>query len=367
VGRAEDFPLSAFRGRHGEISQAVGYNKALMFFHMLRRRLGDAAFLEGLRLFEARHRFKRAGFADLRAAFESASGLELESEFEQWVGRVGAPALEVTDVRVERDAEGYRLKGALEQRQPEAPYRLSVPVAVQIEGRRLAIQTTLSVTTRRHEFDIALAARPIALHVDPEFDLFRRLAPAEVPPSLGDLFAAKAPVFVISAGDDNNTQSAYRKLAEKLGAGSTVLDSSLAQLPQHRAVWLLGWDNAHLGGLADVLFAHGVAFTADGVHFGADMHRRGANCMVLVGRSSDAPARPVGFIGCDNPNAMPGLARKLPHYGKYSYLGFKGDAPTNVLKGQWPVRHSPMTIVFDPRSVISPPPLPPRTSLAEGL
>ncbi len=118
VGRAEDFPLSAFRGRHGETSQAVGYNKALMFFHMLRRRLGDAAFLEGLRLFEARHRFKRAGFADLRAAFESVSGLELESEFEQWVSRVGAPALEVTDVRVERNAEGYRLKGAL--RRPAA-------------------------------------------------------------------------------------------------------------------------------------------------------------------------------------------------------------------------------------------------------
>ena len=77
--------------------------------------------------------------------------------------------------------------------------------------------------------------------------------------------------------------------------------------------------------------------------------------------------RPFGFIGCDNPNAMAGLARKLPHYGKYSYLGFKGDAPSNVLKGQWPVLNSPMTIVFDAPLTISPPPLAPRTSLAEGL
>ena len=367
VGRTEDFPLSAFRGKHGEVSQAVGYNKSLMFFHMLRRRLGDTAFLDGLRLFEARNRFKRAGFADLRAAFESAGRVDLEIEFEQWVSRVGAPALEVTGVHIERDAEGYRLKGVLEQGQPEAPYRLLVPVAVQIEGRALAFQTTLLVTTRRHPFDIALSARPIALHVDPQFDLFRRLAPAEVPPSLGDLFAAKDPVFVISARDDDNMQIAYRKLAEKLGAGATALDSSLAQLPEDRAVWLLGWDNAHLRGLADLLFAHGVAFTADGVRLDSEMHQRNTKCIVLVARRSDAPARPAGFIGCDNPKAMAGLARKLPHYDKYSYLGFKGDAPSNVLKGQWPVRNSPMTIVFDPELVVIPPPLQPRTSLAGGL
>jgi acetylornithine deacetylase/succinyl-diaminopimelate desuccinylase-like protein len=41
---------------------------------------------------------------------------------------------------------------------------------------------------------------------------------------------------------------------------------------------------------------------------------------------------------------MPGLGRKLPHYNKYSYLGFTGDEPTNVFKGQWPVVNSPMSI-----------------------
>jgi len=75
VDAADDFPLSAFRGKHGEISEAVGYNKALMFFHMLRRRLGDADFLEGLRRFAKRHWFQLAGYDDLRRAFESASGL----------------------------------------------------------------------------------------------------------------------------------------------------------------------------------------------------------------------------------------------------------------------------------------------------
>ena len=42
--------------------------------------------------------------------------------------------------------------------------------------------------------------------------------------------------------------------------------------------------------------------------------------------------------------AFPGLARKLPHYHKYSYLGFKGEEPVNILKGRWPVINSPLTV-----------------------
>ena len=30
------------------------------------------------------------------------------------------------------------------------------------------------------------------------------------------------------------------------------------------------------------------------------------------------------------------LTQKLPHYGKYGYLVFKGNVPDNVAKGTWP-------------------------------
>ena len=36
------------------------------------------------------------------------------------------------------------------------------------------------------------------------------------------------------------------------------------------------------------------------------------------------------------------LARKVPHYGKYTHLLFEGAEATNVLKGQWPVTASPL-------------------------
>ena len=43
---------------------------------------------------------------------------------------------------------------------------------------------------------------------------------------------------------------------------------------------------------------------------------------------------------------MPGLGRKLPHYGRYSYLAFTGDEPVNTLKGQWPVVDSPLSVML---------------------
>jgi hypothetical protein len=40
----KDFPLSNFRSRYNPASQAIGYGKAMFVFHMMRLRIGDAAF-----------------------------------------------------------------------------------------------------------------------------------------------------------------------------------------------------------------------------------------------------------------------------------------------------------------------------------
>ena len=64
--------------------------------------------------------------------------------------------------------------------------------------------------------------------------------------------------------------------------------------------------------------------------------RRGQQTVVLTARHPSS----------DNPAAFPGLARKLPHYGSYSYLAFDGDAPTNTLKGQWQVMDSPLNTLI---------------------
>jgi len=44
--------------------------------------------------------------------------------------------------------------------------------------------------------------------------------------------------------------------------------------------------------------------------------------------------------------SIPGLIRKLPHYGKYGYLVFEGDEPKNVVKGTWPSSREGLDYTF---------------------
>ena len=52
----------------------------------------------------------------------------------------------------------------------------------------------------------------------------------------------------------------------------------------------------------------------------------------------------LGWVGSKNHESLAGLKRKLPHYGKYSYLVFDGDAPAIQYKGEWAVTRSPLKI-----------------------
>jgi aminopeptidase N len=66
--------------------------------------------------------------------------------------------------------------------------------------------------------------------------------------------------------------------------------------------------------------------------------------LAVLSRQPNAPDQALGWLAADSAAALPGLGRKLPHYGRYSYLGFTGEEPDNVLKGQWPVVNSPMSV-----------------------
>ena len=63
---------------------------------------------------------------------------------------------------------------------------------------------------------------------------------------------------------------------------------------------------------------------------------------------------------------MAGLARKLPHYGKYSWLAFAGTEPANVAKGEWPTADSPLNVNLQKKGTpLALSPLPKRAALAE--
>lgn len=346
VREGRDFPLTEFRSRHSAATEAVGYGKTLMGFHMLRRQMGDEPFRRALATFYRSQRGKRASFRDVRAAMEKASGLTLGVFFEQWVDRAGAPDLRVENVRTERAGNEFVIRGDLVQAQPGAPWSMQVPVPVRTASGESAHVVALSGA--RTAFELRAAEAPLRLEVDPDFDLFRVLDARETAPSLGQIFGEPEILAVLPASASVAEQEAYRAMLKSWESAAqtieTALDRDVRELPADRAVWVVGRGNAlaarHFA--SDAAIGLDISSTAVGTPAGPIPFA--ANSSVIVRRHPRNPAKAIGWITVDPLAAAPGLARKLPHYGKYSYLGFAGDEPTNTVKGEWPTSDSPLRL-----------------------
>ncbi len=348
VSVSTDFPLIEFASRHSASSEAVGYGKSMMLFHMLRRAVGDDGFLEAMARFDTDHRFSRASFADIAAALEGELGGDWSSFIDPWIRRSGAPGLEIVDVDVRSDGPAHLpwlLSVRLSQTGVDEPFPITVPVAVTVEGRSEPVWTEAGTCGERDcVVEVPCPSRPLRLDVDPGFDVMRRLDPLEVPPALTTVFGADEPLFVLPAAADVAEQAAWRDLAAawaRPGAPRIVLDRDLDALPNSPA-WVLGWSNALTDEIADRLVDQGVQLFAASVELPTGKLPRAGHSLVLVARSHGETADAVGLVAADPVQAIPGLARKLPHYTKYSFLGFADEEPTNVAKGLWRPLSSPL-------------------------
>ncbi|MEJ2423890.1 MAG: M1 family aminopeptidase [Candidatus Thiodiazotropha sp.] len=350
IRQDNDFPLSQFHGRHGSASQAVGYGKALMFFHMLRRSLGDSLFIDGLRRFYRDNRFKSAGYAQWREAFEEVGAPDLKDFFEAWTQREGAPTLAVENVRVAPQEAGYALTLSLRQTQESAPFPLHVPLLVHYDGRAAELHQ-LAFNRREQTYRLTLPVQPRQIDIDPWYDLFRSLYAEETPPTLSGLFGARRILFVIPAQAPKPLHDAYLELARNWAEGYPEAeireDDTIADLPEDHPVWILGWGNRFRGGFMDHLNGYPVADEDKAMIFDGKRYSRADHSFALTRRISENGPAQAWVAGFSVTN-LGNLSRKLPHYGGYSYLAFADDATQNVAKGQWPVRASPLRIPLKP-------------------
>ncbi len=343
VGASADFPLTQFRSRHSGATEAVGYGKSLMLWHMLRMQLGDEMFVSCLARVYRRYRFARASFEDIEAVFSATAELDLGPVFRQWTERTGAPEL---SLEVEASGTGWRVR--LEQVQPEAPYILEVPVAILCEGEpQPRIESMHFVPTledpRVVELTLPAGSRPVWVRVDPGFDLFRRLHSEEIPPSLGAIFGAERVSVILpeaaSGCDWEQLAAAWDPTGEQL---ELLREAAIDGLPAGRPVWILGQHNRWAEVVRSASAARDAVLEGGELRVGEESVAAEEACFVLTARHPQDPELSIGWIGASLPESLPGLARKLPHYGKYSYLAFTGNEPSNVIKGQWQADASPL-------------------------
>lgn len=223
------YPLERFQEREDRASKYIGYAKAGMVFHMLRRELGDARFFAGLKRFATQNRFRVASWKDVERAFASKNGPSLAPFFAQWLHRADAPVLALSGVHASHVSQGYRLEFTLSQSTP--PYDLPVPVNIHFPDG-YSVQQTIhldgaSLTVRRN-----FAKRPTEVVVDEDFELFRALSEPEYPPTIERLLTRK------KIGIVSGVQGAglYAPLVESLaGLQSRVMAMQLDDTASHFA------------------------------------------------------------------------------------------------------------------------------------
>lgn len=363
VNEARDFALTEFKSRHNASTAAIGYGKTMMLFHMLRLQLGEEKFVNALRTLYKKFRFRPSSYADVEEVFSSTSGVNLRSEFEQWVQRTGAPELKLGKTKRGRIKTGFRTKVEILQVQKGPAYDLRLPVVIYGRGKDQILQRTFRIKSKRQLLSVYSSFEPVRLTLDPRYDMFRRLHNAEIPSALSQGFGAAEVLVLLPAKAPAEQISAYRSMAQSWkksqeGRWQIKLDSEVKQLPAKGTVWLLGWSNRFRHLIGKQLSPHEVVFKKQEVKkqevkiqdavFNSNQHS-----VLLTARNTRNTQSTLVWLAAGSQKAMPGLTRKLPHYSKYSYLVFKGEEPQNILKGQWPVLNSPMTVSWSKKSAHS--------------
>lgn len=320
-------PLADFRSRTHGAAAAVGYGKSAMLFVMLRDTIGEEAFGKGIRAFWEKNRFRRAGWSELRTAFEEASGKRLGKFFDQWLHRAGGPAVAITEARMVTEAGKPRLQLAIEQTTPA--YALRVPVQLVFkEGSEIR---WVDVVRPRERVHLDAPSAPTGVRVDPDLRLWRMLERDQLPPILRQWTIARSPRLAMASASED-VRAAAEALAQRLFEAPPRI-VTLDALNGGTPLMLMGLH-------ADV----DAALARSGLPpRPPSLGGKGSAQVWTVARSEGAP---IAVVSADDADALRALTRPLPHYGAQSWAVFEGSRA--IARGVWPAPGKLVRVVSRP-------------------
>ncbi len=204
------------------------------------------------------------------------------------------------------------------------------------------IDTVLKVDDQKEKISLDLRDEPLILEVDPDCHVFRMLEAGEIAPAISGVLAAQRTFFVIGSKTSAEMKAALRDVIQEWGPDSNAVvieepaEGGANEAVQGGATWLLG-----PGRRADALRA---SLEAGSPVAGA----KGSVVLASVDQTG-----PVGALLPASPDVAVAIAKKVPHYSKYSYLVF--DGTTNVAKGTWAPGASALKAELRPKATAGPP------------
>lgn len=348
VTEQNDFPLNRFIARKDQATQAVGYGKTAMVFHMLREMIGDELFYKSLKIFYKDKIWQQARWKDIQNTFEETSKMDLAWFFEQWINQTGAPFIELGKTEVENVNNGWQTKVEVIQNFSKIlsgggkPYRLLLPISLELDDG--SINVSKEIKELSNIISIQTKSKPKHIAIDPKYDIFRQLHIEEIPSTIDLVLGDSDKLFVYPTGGESASQAAYKKLAEFLAenngiikADTEVTDTELAQ----KSLFILGGSAENkltkifLENLPDGFSLAENSFTANKKNY-----NNKSNALLVTFKNPKYKKKGIALFLCLNSDTIKNIGIKIPHYGKYSYLVFSDEK--NIDKGTFTVTDNPL-------------------------
>jgi uncharacterized iron-regulated protein len=302
-----EIPLSEFVRGQDLSSKAIGYGKSAMIFHMLRRRLGDKLFFEGLREIISSLKYRMSSWHDIRDSFADVSDEELGTFFEQWVTRKGLPSLRIGKAHALFREGEYVL--SVDIIQVGDRYLVDVPVKVQTDGGY--DEFVIQIEREKTHYEKAFSDKPLTIFIDAEYDLMRRLTEEEKPPVVSAITGDKKLIVVVSELHEDKYRDSIDYLGEEGYNVSTERKITQEELKNH-SLLILSKDNRIYR------------------QFFAQRELPEGGLVVKIYKNPLNPSKVVGVFQTRNREELNMAFRKVSRYGNYSLLIF--DNGQNVEK-----------------------------------
>jgi aminopeptidase N len=155
---------TAVHDNYMQLLNANSYEKGSWVLHMLRRRIGDAAFWQGIRNYYAQYKGRNANTNDFRLAMEQASHQNLQSFFQQWLYTSGMPEIEI-NWKYNKSNQTVDLTIIQEQ---QVPFKF--PLEITINGKL----HTIAVSGKETHIRLPAAANSPVITIDPHTNLLAK-------------------------------------------------------------------------------------------------------------------------------------------------------------------------------------------------
>ncbi|RJQ56709.1 MAG: PDZ domain-containing protein [Nitrospiraceae bacterium] len=299
VTAENEFPVKGFRGRVDPSTRAIGYGKAAMVFHMLKKTGGENAFFNALKDVVKKNPFRPVSWDDLKESFEMSYGQDLSWFFRQWVDDTGLPEISVDDLEAARSGSGYALSFTVDQK--GKVFRLALPMTVY--SNNAAVSELLVVDREKNSFEFSFPERPDRIVFDEDYDVARELGPREFPPVLARLFGEKN-LLLVNPPEKEEIYGSIIRVFNRSGAVEKDAGDIKNSDIKSSSVLIFGADNP----LSGRIFGKGPS--------------EAAGFFVIVRENPLNPDNVIGIISGKSKAEADAASGKIGHYGKYSKLLF---------------------------------------------